>query len=642
MNKNIQLLRNSALVDNRAAAVNKLQSFASGTTLLDGQPLICRYKATITEGDPAEEKTVVKALFGIYNAATEGHIATVTIIDESNSTVIPDAVQEAIDAINASITELNGKISQEVTDRTNADTAIQTELDATQVGAGLNADGSYDKDLTDDILSGDSVTSLYTADKALANAIRDVKASVSKNHIEAADDSIAVDTTAADKTTIKVNVKSGDNALVLDENNGLYVDKAALTTYEGVNAISIADKADATYVKEVSLVIDPTDKVLSQSTNGLLSSISISAVTGDELTALGTNVKEAYKLVGVDGTERLGEAIKIYKDSSLKSVELVEQKLVFTYILNDGTESTVEVDVSNFLAESEFKDGLIVTDSVVKVLLDAGNENAFLSVSEAGLKLSGVQTAIDAAVLVETNRATAAENKIEASVGLDEDGSHITTTGNYTSTATTITGEIAALDAQAKVNADAIAANKTTIDAYTVNTKAISENPVLNGADIKLDGYVKSELQNEANEIAATDTVNIAFGKIAKTIYDNEETTARALTQIKETIGFEKNAEYVANTGATYISTANSLNNADVLLDAAIKAVENKVDNATAAAISVKAGNGINIAKSGINNTVNTVSVKLDATKVDTTEENALTNGAYGLYLSKNWDCGTY
>ena len=69
--------------------------------------------------------------------------------------------------------------------------------------------------------------------------------------------------------------------------------------------------------------------------------------------------------------------------------------------------------------------------------------------------------ASDAALTAEVNRAKAAEDKIEASVGLAADGSHVTTNGNYTSGATTVVGEIAALDTQVKANADAIAAETT-------------------------------------------------------------------------------------------------------------------------------------------------------------------------------------
>ena len=64
------------------------------------------------------------------------------------------------------------------------------------------------------------------------------------------------------------------------------------------------------------------------------------------------------------------------------------------------------------------------------------------------------------------------EDKIEASVGLAADGSHVATTGNYTKNATTVVGEIAALDTQVKKNEDAIALlnDKNTVVGSVKNT----------------------------------------------------------------------------------------------------------------------------------------------------------------------------
>ena len=111
---------------------------------------------------------------------------------------------------------------------------------------------------------------------------------------------------------------------------------------------------------------------------------------------LSENVKEAFKLVDEDNVQA-GETINIYKDSSLKSVELVGQELVFVYVLANGQDSEpVKVDVSAFLSESEYGNGLQVIDHIISVKKDASSE-VFLSVSETGIKLSGVQSAIDTA-----------------------------------------------------------------------------------------------------------------------------------------------------------------------------------------------------------------------------------------------------
>lgn len=49
----------------------------------------------------------------------------------------------------------------------------------------------------------------------------------------------------------------------------------------------------------------------------------------------------------------------------------------------------------------------------------------------------------------------------------------------------------------------------------TVNSKLVSENPVLDGGDIVLTGY---QIASEVADVAATDTINEAIGKLQKTI----------------------------------------------------------------------------------------------------------------------------
>ena len=141
---------------------------------------------------------------------------------------------------------------------------------------------------------------------------------------------------------------------------------------------------------------------------------SIAKVEGAELSDLGTNVKEAYKLIDEDNV-KAGSYIPVYKDSSLKSVELVSEKpavgeegqegyvpsatgqfLKFTYLTTEGKDNVVYLDVSLFLAETEFKNGLSVNgNGEVSVKVDAASDG-FLTVGADGVKLTGVQSAIDA------------------------------------------------------------------------------------------------------------------------------------------------------------------------------------------------------------------------------------------------------
>lgn len=84
----------------------------------------------------------------------------------------------------------------------------------------------------------------------------------------------------------------------------------------------------------------------------------------------------------------------------------------------------------------------------------------------------------------------------------------------------------------------------------TVNGKKISENPVINGADVKLDGFAplpeKEEGYTEGELTpAATDTVNQAVAKLLRVILDNEEVEAAAIAKLNNSLGFNENAEFV-------------------------------------------------------------------------------------------------
>lgn len=123
-------------------------------------------------------------------------------------------------------------------------------------------------------------------------------------------------------------------------------------------------------------------------------SYSMQALTAEELAALGeANVKEAYKLVDEDGTQA-GSTVKIYKDSALQSVSFADQKLSFVYNLADGSSKTVDVDVSAFLSENEFGDGLVVTDHVVSVALaehTEGTNDNYLVMEEGKLAVREIE-----------------------------------------------------------------------------------------------------------------------------------------------------------------------------------------------------------------------------------------------------------
>lgn len=261
-----------------------------------------------------------------------------------------------------------------------------------------------------------------------------------------------------------------------------------------------------------------------------------------ETTGLETNVKEQYKLQETVGKESnfVGEPINIYKDSSLKSVELVGQTLNFTYIFADGSESTVGVDVSTFLAESEFADGLQVTDHVVSVKLGQGLEfgdeaknksikvkidstsESFLTVGKEGVKLAGVQNAIDAKVAALDVTDAAVEGQVVTAVST-ADGIAQPTKANFAGIKlggfaqdADVTGEIASTD-----------------------TLAAALNKLENKIDAAADDHTVVKHADSNTHVIVSSTLN-GNGSMTYTVTENDIASAQALT---EEIGRAQKAE---------------------------------------------------------------------------------------------------
>ena len=139
--------------------------------------------------------------------------------------------------------------------------------------------------------------------------------------------------------------------------------------------------------------------------------------------------------------EAKGVTIDIAKDQSIKDIEVLDMNatlkddgtiqagspvgstaLCISYILADGTYKLAKLDYSKFLEETEFSDGLEVKNHKVYVKIDPLSEN-FLSVSSTGVKIAGVQNAINTAVNAEKAAREAADTEIKNSITQSEQGS---------------------------------------------------------------------------------------------------------------------------------------------------------------------------------------------------------------------------
>lgn len=178
--------------------------------------------------------------------------------------------------------------------------------------------------------------------------------------------------------------------------------------------------------------------------------------------------------------------------------------------------------------------------------------NASANYINEATDLNDADVKLDSSLKIESDRAIAQENTIEAAVGLAEDGTHITTTGNYTKDATTITGEISDLDTALKTESDRAIAQENTLE----SSIGLSDS----GEHITTTGNYTNEATTITGEISALDTA-------LKTESD------RAIAQentLENSIGLAEDGTYITTTG-NYTSEATTITESIAALDVQLK-----------------------------------------------------------------------
>lgn len=528
--------------ENKGAALAGLKAYLANASV--GEPAIATYGGGETL-DPE------KVLLGIKGAEDY------TIFDAD---AIPSEVQDALDNAIAAIKGADDSAIDDAYDTIKKIADALVTINGSGEGSIAKAEQEA-KDYANTQITA-AVQALDVPDTAVAKSFvtevseTDGKIAVKRGAITSKNKTVVIGDGADGGIDLKANV-DGTTIVVNGETGVMSVASAALVQYVGQDAIAVSEEDEGE--KTISLKLNTADKVLTQTTDGLLANLNLTWSNTDGL-----------KLIGKGGAEiATVPAADFVKDGMLENVELkvataedpIEEKtsgtfLVFTFNIDAGPK-VINLDVTSLIDVYTAGNGISVTGKVIAAKLDASTE-AFLTVGADGIKLSGVQDAIDAAVEAEETARTGADevlqaaiDKVEASVGLATDGSHVTTSGNYTSGASTVVGEIAALDAQVKTNADAIAAE---------TSRAIAE------------------------ETRITDTVigedQLEEGKsVMDVILENEETTQQAIEQLATAAGV-LSGEEIKYTAPTVSGEFNSTTSIMDMLNA-IDAKWNTIDCGT-------------------------------------------------------------
>ena len=423
--------------------------------------------------------------------------ARATQAEEANKTAIEQEKNDriaAINGLNAEIKGGDGKFIQSVKEENGVITAVEADLTAAAV--------AYDK----------------TSDKVIANAT-DVSAAIKELDAKVAANKDAELTYKTVKLTDEevtalgdVNVKEAYKVVSVNKEGTkttvgdiikIYKDSALVS----IDYTEVNDKSKkGQFLKYVYTLADGTEKTVYVDMSKLVDQAEvekgIQAIDGKLSIKIAEGNEADFLTVDANGLKLSG--VKTAIDNAQKAVQdKLDAEITRATQAEEANKTAIGVNAAAIakLNGDEATNGSVakaVADAKAELLGDAAAEyntlgkledkiqaldvKATKAHTEVVAKAEGHVTvavadstdgthkvvtvsendiASDAALKDEVNRAKAAEDKIEASVGLAADGSHVKTNGNYTSGATTVVGEIAALDTQVKANADAIASERT-------------------------------------------------------------------------------------------------------------------------------------------------------------------------------------
>ena len=317
-----------------------------------------------------------------------------------------------------------------------------------------------------------------------------------------------------------------------------YVDAqiaTSLVQYVGQDAIAVSEGDEGE--KTISLKLNTNDKVLTQTTDGLLANINLTWSKSDGLKLTGKGGAAIATIAATD----------FIKDGMLQNVELKTASsdqpvgdaqsgtfLVFTFN-TDAEDKVINLNVTSLIDVYTAGDGISVTGKVIAAKLDASTES-FLTVGADGIKLSGVQTAINAA----KQEVQTEVDAIETAVGLGVDGSFTAPEGsNYTDEATTVMDAISKLDTQVKTNATAIEAetSRATAEETRITDTVIGEDQLEKGKSVMDVILENEEITQQAIEKLATATGVLSDEEIkytAPTVSDEFSSTTSILDMLNK------------------------------------------------------------------------------------------------------------
>jgi len=334
---------------------------------------------------------------------------------------------------------------------------------------------------------------------------------------------------------------------------------------------------------DVAVNIDGTTIIKNETTGVLSADLKIKAISQGESSTYASQ----YQLVYGTSETPIGDIISVGKDQFLKEADYdpETQKLILTMWNASGGTTNIEVDFSEAVIEAEAGDGLYVkadhslnvgiASSSETVTISDGNggstQAAVLSVNADSIEVQNIQNAIDYKVstLDKTDDAAVAGQYVAA---IEETDGIVAVKTRANVSEAVLNNYSKGSDATAVAATDTVNQAVSKLENQIDKAKAAATTKVVEGTDA-------------GNNMTIVPTTSSTDSSVTYTINLSDVASDSALTAeiaARKAVDGQDGQTYVANANTNYIGGATSLNDADVKLDAALKARKDEIDGLSA------------------------------------------------------------
>ena len=544
-------IENGKLVAKEEASIPVLEVESAGTGNVVASIAVADHKITYQTASVATSEGVAALSASVINlSAVTGEFSGATDSRINDLSGYTKDVDDKVKALSAGTISISGFAHGEIAELSGAVQANKSDIDdlsgatIAEFSSAFTAIQAMDKEAS--AVAGQVVTTVSEAD----GVVSETKANVKDLQLGGYVKDTAATGDIASTDTINAALSKLENKA------------AAITIANADKSINVTTGTTGT---DINVNIKSGEKVLAKDgAAGLYTDIDLVKIT----TGLPATVKERYQLLATDDSQ-IGVNIDVPKDSHIVSINFISdpadahyQNLEYKYIDTEGTEQTTYVDVSSLVLEAEFASGVTVTDHIAHGVVDPASED-FLTVGGAGFKLSGVQDAIDAKVnALDVTDDAAVAGQYVAAIEQTDGVVAVKTRANVSEAV--LNNYAKGTDGSAVAATDSVREAIGKLENQIDNAKAAATTKVVEGTDAGNNMTIASATSETDGSV--TYTVNLT-DVASKAALDAEIAARKA-------VDGQNGDTYAANSNANYISEATSLNDADVKLDAAIKAEE--------------------------------------------------------------------